>query len=73
MTSLGPCMVCGEPVADGPAAYPIARGWECTRYGGGANQIVGCEREPWKVAHISCAREEVRKRRKGLVGQESLV
>jgi hypothetical protein len=70
---LGRCMFCGEEVAAGPAAFPLIGGFELTRYGGGANQIVGSEREPWKVAHIHCAREEVRKRRAGIaVGQQGL-
>ena len=69
---LGVCVLCGHDVAAGPAAYPV-HGWEITRARGGANRIVGREREPGKVAHVFCAEQDAERRRRGLVGQGALL
>ena len=70
---LGTCLFCGGEVEDGPAAYPIFKGYEITRRRGGANRILGCQREPGRVAHVLCAEQAVEEERRGLVGQGALL
>lgn len=61
----GPCLFCGRTVEAEHAAYPV-RGFETTRSGGGANRILGRERVPGKIAHVTCAESEVARRRRGI-------
>jgi hypothetical protein len=69
MTYGGPCLLCGEPVEAENAAYPV-RGWEVTRSAGGANRILGRERVPGEIAHITCAVREVERARRGIHSQQ---
>lgn len=51
----GQCAFCPLPVlANETAAFPI-KGWEVERSAGGANRILGREREPNVIAHATCA------------------
>lgn len=59
MTTRGNCEFCGEPVPiTAVAAFPV-KGWEVERDGGGANRILGREREPNRIAHAVCAEHHV--------------
>jgi hypothetical protein len=68
-------MFCSEPVDERYAAYPLRPGaFEVTRAQGGANRILGREREPGKIAHVRCAEQRVRERQRGITeGQGTLV
>lgn len=57
----GKCHFCLQDVLESQqAAYPI-RGWELEREQGGANRILGREREPNVIAHATCAEVHVKR------------
>jgi hypothetical protein len=68
----GVCEFCHEDVRSGKAAFRV-RGWELERAQGGANQIVGKERQPNRIAHALCVSIAVRQEKRGLSGQTSLI
>lgn len=68
----GVCEFCGKDVGEKHRAAFRVRGWELERQQGGANQIVGKERQPNRIAHATCARAAVRAESKGLRNQMSL-
>jgi len=58
--SRGSCRFCGEPVTvQQKAAWPV-RGWEVEREQGGANKILGRERDLSTIAHEQCAEKAVK-------------
>lgn len=57
----GTCHFCRQPVLDHEqAAFPV-HGWELEREQGGANRILGREREPDVIAHAQCAEVHVKR------------
>jgi hypothetical protein len=58
--SRGICQFCGSAVMETDTAAYRIMGWEIERDGGGANQIVGREREPNMIFHETCVRQHVR-------------
>ena len=68
----GLCEFCKREVTtQDRGAYRI-RGWEFERQAGGANQVVGKERQPNRIAHATCVQAAVRQERRGLRDQMSL-
>ena len=59
-TSRGNCHECGKEIMlHEKIAYRI-RGFEVEREGGGANSILGKERQPDRIWHVPCARRVVK-------------
>ena len=57
----GTCELCGSEIASYQyAAYPVT-GWEVQRLQGGANQIVGKQRLPNRIAHARCVEARLRR------------
>lgn len=54
----GKCEFCGRDVDAAHAAYPV-KGWEVSRGQGGANRILGRERTPNRVAHVTCVERDL--------------
>lgn len=68
----GLCEFCKREVtSQDRGAYRI-RGWEFERQAGGANQVVGKERQPDRIAHATCVQAAVRAERRGHRDQMSL-
>jgi hypothetical protein len=65
MSIIGTCEICGEPVPEHQAAYPVS-GWEALRQGGGANRIIGRHRDENRVAHAHCVERSARQERQGI-------
>jgi len=68
----GTCEFCGEPVHEHESAGFRIRGWELERSQGGANRILGRERQPNRIVHAACVEHYVDMERRGLRGQLSL-
>lgn len=69
----GTCEFCQQDVRSGDRAAFRVRGWEFERQAGGANQIVGKERQPDRITHATCVTTAIRTERKGLRGQERIL
>jgi hypothetical protein len=68
----GLCEFCKHEVtSQDRGAYRI-RGWEYERQAGGANQIVGKERQPDRIAHATCVTAALRVQKRGLRDQMTL-
>jgi hypothetical protein len=72
MINRGQCEFCGNPVTSLQDAAHRVRGWEVERGGGGANYILGRERQQGRIAHARCARRAVELERRGLRNQQEL-
>lgn len=69
----GTCEFCGQAVHENESAGFRIRGWELERSQGGANRILGRERQPNRIVHARCVEHYVSLERQGLRGQESLL
>lgn len=56
----GICEFCGNPVTGLHTAAFRIRGWEVERQDGGANRILGRERQPNRIVHAWCAEDDVK-------------
>jgi hypothetical protein len=61
----GTCEFCKREVLTGDRAAFRVRGWEFERQAGGANQIVGKERQPNRIAHATCVTSAIRAQKRG--------
>lgn len=68
----GNCEFCKRDVIEGQSAAFRVCGWEVERRQGGANQILGRERQPDRIVHARCLEEELRLERLGLRDQLTL-
>lgn len=68
----GMCEFCRKEVRSGDRAAHRVRGWEYERQAGGANQIVGKERQPNRIAHATCVTADIRAQKRGHRDQMSL-
>ena len=68
----GTCEFCKKEVRSGDRGAYRVRGWEPERQAGGANQILGKERQPNRIAHLTCVQAAIRKERRGIRDQMSL-
>ena len=68
----GVCEFCRKEVRSGDRAAYRCRGWEFERQAGGANQIVGKERQPNRIAHATCVQAALREQRRGTRDQMTL-
>lgn len=59
MIERGTCEFCERPVLSTQKAAFRVRGWEVEREGGGANHILGRERQPDRIVHAVCVRLHV--------------
>jgi hypothetical protein len=69
----GTCEFCGKAVFGYQTAAHRIRGWEVERSSGGANAILGRERQPNRIVHADCVKRVVQLDRRGLANQESLL
>ena len=72
MTYRGTCEFCQREVSNGQRAAFRVRGWEVERDQGGANHILGRERQPDRIVHARCVEEQVRLEKLGLRDQLTL-
>lgn len=68
----GVCSYCKQEVRSGDRGAYRVRGWEFERQAGGANQIVGKERQPNRIAHATCVTAALRQERRGTRDQMTL-
>lgn len=68
----GVCEFCKHEVRSGDRGAYRVRGWEFERQAGGANQIVGKERQPNRIAHATCVTAALRAQKRGHTDQMSL-
>lgn len=68
----GTCEFCGEPVSESETAGFRIRGWELERAQGGANTILGKERQPNRIVHAHCVKHATDLDRRGLRDQLTL-
>jgi hypothetical protein len=73
LTTRGICEFCDRPVTNSERGAFRVRGWECERSAGGANKIVGKERQVDRIAHATCVETAARIEQRGLVGQQELL
>jgi hypothetical protein len=69
----GTCEFCNKPVFGFQTAAHRIRGWEVERGQGGANRVLGRERQPNRIVHADCVSRHVALERRGLTGQETLL
>jgi hypothetical protein len=64
----GRCEFCGALVHEHEKAAFRIRGWEVERDQGGANRILGRERQPNRIVHARCVEHHFALERHGIAG-----